>query len=147
MTSGHENPRICEGKTRIRHEEIKTWAAGVLDHLPAIPALESIQDHGKNWGGRKRTWKASRKQWGNQWMTVSERSQCFYHYYHYHNYDIYQYVEVGHMFHGTHGEAKKQLVSWVCSSTIWVSGIKFSSPGLVARTSREWAIWQTNDTF
>lgn len=42
-------------------------------------------------------------------MTVSERSQCFYHYYHYHNYDIYQYVEVGHMFHGTHGEAKKQL--------------------------------------
>ena len=38
------------------------------------------------------------------------------------------------MFHGTHGEAKKQLVSWVCSSTIWVSGIKLRSPGLVAST-------------
>lgn len=36
MTSGHEKPRICEGKTRSRREEIKTWAAGVLDRLPAI---------------------------------------------------------------------------------------------------------------
>lgn len=134
MAFGMRNEEFEKGKNNQMwgNKGLSSWSSGWVACYPWC--LEGIQDHGKIWGGRKQTWKASRKQWGSQWMTVSER--CFYHHRHCHRHhrqhDIYWYVEVVHMFFGSHAEVKRHR-----SSVIWVSGIKFRSPGLVAGTSSQ----------
>lgn len=145
MAFGHEKWRIWEGKKITRHEEIKTWAAGVVDGLPAthdalkVSRIMARSEVGENRLGRLLGSNGEVNGWQNQIghsvfiiiaiiviIVIININMTFW-------------VCGGgtHVLWFTRRGQETSCMSRFCSSAIWVSGIKFRSPGLVAGTSSQ----------